>query len=37
MIENAPLARPVAKRGYGANRNPLILLVGHEGFEPSTS
>ena len=25
------------KRGYGLSRNPLDLLVGHAGFEPTTS
>ena len=25
------------KRGYGKNHNPLILLVGGVGFEPTTS
>jgi len=25
------------KRGYGLRRNPLVFLVAHEGFEPSTS
>ena len=26
-----------SKRGYGVCRNPLVFLVGHVGFEPTTS
>jgi len=37
MIENAPLARLEEKRGCGFHRNPLDFLVGHVGFEPTTS
>jgi len=25
------------KKGYDSRRNPLVFLVGHVGFEPSTS
>jgi len=35
--KSATPAQPEAKRGYGDRRNPAISLVGHEGFEPSTS
>lgn len=30
-------ACPNAKRGHGANRNPLLFMVGTTGFEPATS
>ena len=28
---------PDEERGYGGTRNPLVFLVGHVGFEPTTS
>jgi hypothetical protein len=28
---------PVEIRGYGVSRNSLVFLVGHVGFEPTTS
>ena len=40
LIEWRKLAsdsHPDEKKGCGQNRNPSIYLVGHEGFEPSTS
>jgi hypothetical protein len=33
----ATQVQPDEKRGYSESRNPLVFLVGHEGFEPSTS
>jgi hypothetical protein len=35
--KTAPQAHPEKRKGYSKNRNPLKRLVGHEGFEPSTS
>ncbi len=35
--KSATPAQPELKRGYGLSRNPAISLVGHAGFEPTTS
>jgi integrase len=35
--KSATPAQSKVKRGYGLSRNPLNLLVGHVGFEPTTS
>jgi hypothetical protein len=38
MVENPqPIRNQAQKRGYPLPDNPLKRLVGHEGFEPSTS